>query len=229
MTENALNYLKSFYSIVAMMPAEDIENIMQILHTRYGTLPDTELKYENNYQLLIAIMLSAQSTDKQVNKITTKLFSYIKYPQDAVNLGEEKINKIIKSVNYHNTKAKNIVLMSKKLIQEYNSMVPNDFDKLVLLNGVGRKTANLLLSIAFQQNRIAVDTHVHRVANRLGMAQSNTPKETEVQLAKNIPLQYHRAINSLFIPLGREFCGARKMHCQQCPVAKFCAYKDKTK
>ena len=211
------------------MPAEDIENIMQILHTRYGTLPDTELKYENNYQLLIAIMLSAQSTDKQVNKITTKLFSYIKYPQDAVNLGEEKINKIIKSVNYHNTKAKNIVLMSKKLIQEYNSMVPNDFDKLVLLNGVGRKTANLLLSIAFQQNRIAVDTHVHRVANRLGMAQSNTPKETEVQLAKNIPLQYHRAINSLFIPLGREFCGARKMHCQQCPVAKFCAYKDKTK
>ena len=107
------------------MPAEDIENIMQILHTRYGTLPDTELKHENSYQLLIAIMLSAQSTDKQVNKITPKLFSYIKYPQDAVNLGEEKINKIIKSVNYHNTKAKNIVLMSKKLIQEYNSMVPN--------------------------------------------------------------------------------------------------------
>ena len=229
MTENALNYLKSFYSIVAMIPAEDIENIMQILYTRYGSLPDTELKYENNYQLLIAIMLSAQSTDKQVNKITPKLFSYIKYPQDAVNLGEEKINKIIKSVNYHNTKAKNIVLMSKKLIQEYNSMVPNDFDKLVLLNGVGRKTANLLLSIAFQQNRIAVDTHVHRVANRLGIAQSNIPKETELQLARNIPIKYHRAINSLFIPLGREFCGARKMYCQQCPVAKFCAYKDKTK
>ena len=211
------------------MPAEDIENIMQILHTRYGTLPDTELKYENNYQLLIAIMLSAQSTDKQVNKITPKLFSYIKYPQDAVNLGEEKINKIIESVNYHNTKAKNIVLMSKKLMQEYNSMVPNDFDKLVLLNGVGRKTANLLLSIAFQQNRIAVDTHVHRVTNRIGLVQSNTPKETELQLARNIPTKYHRAINSLFIPLGREFCGARKMHCQQCPVAKFCAYKDKTK
>ena len=212
-----------------MIIDESIDDIMQILHTRYGDLPVTELTYENNYQLLIAIMLSAQSTDKQVNKITPKLFSYIKYPQDAVNLGEEKINKIIKSVNYHNTKAKNIVLMSKKLIQEYNSMVPNDFDELVLLNGVGRKTANLLLSIAFQQNRIAVDTHVHRVANRLGIAQSNTPKETEVQLAKNIPLQHHRVINSLFIPLGREFCGARKMHCQQCPVAKFCAYKDKTK
>lgn len=210
------------------MPAEDIEKIMQILHTRYGSLPDTELKYENNYQLLIAIMLSAQSTDKQVNKITPKLFSYIKYPQDAVHLGEEKINKIIKSVNYHNMKAKNIVLMSKKLIQEYNSMVPNDFDKLVLLNGVGRKTANLLLSIAFQQNRIAVDTHVHRVANRLGLVHSNIPKETELQLARNIPIKYHRAINSLFIPLGREFCGARKVHCQQCPVAKFCAYKDKT-
>ena len=212
-----------------MIIDESIDDIMQILHTRYGDLPVTELTYENNYQLLIAIMLSAQSTDKQVKKITPKLFSYIKYPQDAVNLGEEKINKIIKSVNYHNTKAKNIVLMSKKLIQEYNSMVPNDFDELVLLNGVGRKTANLLLSIAFQQNRIAVDTHVHRVANRLGIAQSNTPKETEVQLAKNIPLQHHRVINSLFIPLGREFCGARKMHCQQCPVAKFCAYKDKTK
>ena len=212
-----------------MMPAEDIENIMHILQNRYGNLPDTELKYENNYQLLIAIMLSAQSTDKQVNKITPKLFSYIKYPQDAVNLGEEKINKIIKSVNYHNMKAKNIVLMSKKLIQEYNSMVPNDFDKLVLLNGVGRKTANLLLSIAFQQNRIAVDTHVHRVANRIGMAHANTPKDTELQLTKNVPVKYHRAINSLLIPFGREFCGARKMHCQQCPVAKFCAYKDKTK
>ena len=229
MTENALNHLKSFYSIVAMMPAEDIENIMQILHTRYGTLPDTELKYENNYQLLIAIMLSAQSTDKQVNKITSQLFSSIQHPQDAVRLGVKKINDMIKSINYHNMKAKNIVLMSKKLIQEHNSIVPNDFDKLVSLNGVGRKTANLVLSLAFQQNRIAVDTHVHRVANRLGIAQSHTPKETEVQLAKNIPLQYHRAINSLFIPLGREFCGARKMHCQQCPVAKFCAYKDKTK
>ena len=212
-----------------MIIDESIDDIMQILHTRYGDLPVTELTYENNYQLLIAIMLSAQSTDKQVNKITPKLFSYIKYPQDAVNLGEEKINKIIKSVNYHNTKAKNIVLMSKKLMQEHNSIVPNSFDKLVSLNGVGRKTANLVLSIAFKQNRIAVDTHVHRVANRIGMAHANTPKDTELQLTKNVPVKYHRAINSLLIPFGREFCGARKMQCKQCPIVQFCSYKNKAK
>ena len=201
---------------------EKIKNIMQILQNKYGGSPDTDLRYENNYQLLIAIMLSAQSTDKQVNKNTSELFRILKQPQDAVKMGEQKINYIIKNINYHNTKAKNIVLMSAKLMNDYNSTVPNDFNKLVSLKGVGRKTANLVLSIAFKQNTIAVDTHVHRVANRIGLVKSKNPKDTERQLMTNISEKYHRNINSLFIPFGREFCGARKKNCKKCPLAKLC-------
>ena len=215
------------YGVVCMMLAEDIENIMQILHTRYGSLPDTELKYENNYQLLIAIMLSAQSTDKQVNKITPKLFSYIQNPQDAVRLGVKKINDMIKSVNYHNTKAKNIVLMSKKLLQEYNSMVPNDFDKLVSLNGVGRKTANVIQSVVFQKAAMAVDTHVFRVSHRIGLVPDScrTPLSVERMLTKYFPKEIIPLAHHWLILHGRYVCTARSPKCEECGILHICARK----
>ena len=208
-----------------MLKKNDIETIFHILSSEFDTNIDTELRYYNNYQLLVAIMLSAQATDNSVNKITDKLFLAIKTPEDAIKLGDKKINNYIKTINYHNTKSKNIVKMSRQLIDNFNSKVPDDFDDLISLSGVGRKTANLVLSIAFKQQKIAVDTHVFRVANRIGLANAKNVVKTEEQLKKNIPEVFHRQINNLLIPFGRKYCKAIKPRCKDCLIGNFCKKK----
>ena len=203
---------------------DEILKIFEILEQNYNTNIDTELKYENNYQLLIAIMLSAQATDKGVNKATKELFKVLKTPQDALSIGYEKINNYIKTINYHNTKAKHIIELSEKLIKEFNSVVPDDFDKLVSLSGIGRKTANLVLSIAFEKDKIAVDTHCFRVANRIGLTNAKNVFESEMQLIKKVPTNKHRLINQLLVQFGRDICDARKPKCENCKLNKYCKY-----
>ena len=203
---------------------QEIKEIFKILEKDYRTDIDTELKYENNYQLLIAIMLSAQATDKGVNRATTKLFSLLKTPQDALKLGFDKINALIQTINYHNVKAKHIIELSRKLVNDFNSVVPDNFEDLTSLAGIGRKTANLVLSIAFKQNKIAVDTHCFRVANRIGLTKSKNVLESEMQLTKNVPENKHRLINQLLIQFGRDICNAKNPKCDKCKLRKYCQY-----
>ena len=204
---------------------KDINRIFKILANEFDSEIDTALFYKNNYQLLVAIILSAQMTDKGVNKITDKLFSVLSSPEDAIKLGKYKINQYIKTINYHNVKSKYIVEMSKQLIDNFNGIVPSKFEDLISLSGVGRKTANLVLSIAFKKSKIAVDTHVFRVSNRLGLAKAKNTLKTEEQLTKNIPPAFHRQINNLLIPFGRKYCRAINPKCEHCPLKKYCKYK----
>ncbi len=207
-----------------LLSQQEIIEIFGFLRGLYGTDIDTELWYSNVYQLLVAVMLSAQATDKSVNKITSLLFAKIKTPQDAVKLGADEINEIIKTINYHNVKSKNVVKMSEQLIEKHGGEVPQNFDDLVNLSGVGRKTANLVLSLAFKQNRIAVDTHCFRVANRLGIVKADNVLKTEKQLTKNVPQDLHREINNLLIPFGREYCKAIKPKCKACKLRHLCKF-----
>jgi len=207
-----------------MLSKKEILYIFNALSEEFNDNVDTELFYDNNYQLLVAIMLSAQATDKSVNNITDKLFKIIKTPQDTIKLGFSKLNEYIKTINYHNTKAQHILKASQQIIDNFNSKVPQDFNSLISLSGVGRKTANLMMSIAFKQPYIAVDTHVFRVANRIGMVDAKNVLQTELQLLKNVPVEKHRQINSLLIPFGRKYCKALNPKCHQCKFQKICKY-----
>ena len=210
------------------MDRKNINKLFEVLEHDYDATMDTELQFENKYQLLVAIMLSAQSTDKQVNKITKELFRQLKQPRDAVRLGFDGVNKLIASVNYHNSKARHIVEMSKTLIDDFGSEVPGTMEELLRLSGVGRKTANLVLSIAYKQDAIAVDTHVFRMANRLGLTRAKNPVESEMQLKSAIPAGKQRLINTLLIQHGRAVCNARNPKCESCKFKGFCEfYKNK--
>ena len=212
----------------SLLSREEIDILFQQLEKEFDNDIDTALWYDNNYQLLVAVMLSAQMTDAGVNKVTDKLFQVVHTPQDTIKLGVEKLNQMIKSVNYHNTKAKHIVQMSQQLCDNFNSEVPNNFDDLVSLAGVGRKTANVVMSVAFKQPYIAVDTHVFRVSNRIGLTKATNVLNTELQLKKRVPQEKHREINSLLIPFGRKYCKAINPRCKTCPMQTFCRFKQKT-
>ena len=212
------------------MEKNDVEKIFAILFQEFPDESkdiDTELIYGNHYQLLVAIILSAQMTDAGVNRVIKRLFPILKSPLDAVGLGVDKINEYIKTINYHNTKSKHIVEMSQQLIDRFNMNVPDDFNDLISLSGVGRKTANLFLSTAYQKPRIAVDTHVFRVANRIGLANAKNVLATEKQLYVNVPSKLYRQINNLLIPFGRKYCKAIRPRCIKCPLHKFCKYVKK--
>lgn len=204
------------------MSKNDIETICRILEQEFSVVNETELLYENSYQLLVAILLSAQAQDVVVNKATDVLFKKIKAPKDAIKLGCEKINDCIKMINHHNTKAKHIFELSEKIINEFNSKIPDNFDDLVKLPGVGRKTANLFLSLAYKKPYIAVDTHVFRVSNRLGIVEAKNAFETEKQLMQKAPVKRYRDINSLFIPFGRKYCKSQHPQCARCPLKTCC-------
>ena len=183
--------------------------------------PETELNYTNNFTLLLAVVLSAQMTDTGVNKATKKLFKLANSPEKILKLGESKIRNLIKSVNFFNTKAKNIFKLSSILIKNFNSSVPKTREELQTLPGVGRKTANGILSVAFKKPTIAVDTHIFRVSN------SNKPIEVELELEKNVPKKFLINAHHLLILHGRYICKARNPECYRCVVNDLCMFKNK--
>lgn len=190
--------------------------------------PKGELNYVNPYTLLVAVVLSAQATDVGVNKATGPLFAVVDTPQKMVALGEERLRDYIKTIGLFNTKAKNVVALSKILVEQYGGEVPQSRETLETLPGVGRKTANVVLNIAFGQPTIAVDTHIFRVGNRTGLAPGKTVLDVEKKLEKVVPAQWRLHAHHWLILHGRYICKARKPECWRCPVADLCAFKDKT-
>ncbi|WP_445502226.1 endonuclease III [Microvirga sp. G4-2] len=190
--------------------------------------PKGELDYTNSYTLLVAVALSAQATDVGVNKATKELFRVADTPQKMLALGEEGLRRHIKTLNFFNTKAKNVMAMSKRLVEEFEGKVPNSVEILETLPGVGRKTASVVVNIAYGDPRIAVDTHIFRVANRLPLVITKTPLETQVALEKLIPKEYLLHAHHWLILHGRYICKARRPECWRCPVNDLCRYPDKT-
>ena len=190
--------------------------------------PKGELDYTNPFTLLVAVVLSAQATDVGVNKATPALFAAADTPEKMANLGEDKIREYIKTIGLFNTKSKNIFKLSQILMEKYNSEVPQDRETLVTLPGVGRKTANVVLSMAFGIPTIAVDTHIFRVSNRTGLAPGNNPEQVEAKLEKVVPNEFKFHAHYWLVLHGRYICKARKPDCPACPVNDLCAFKDKT-
>jgi endonuclease III len=190
--------------------------------------PRSELQYINPYTLLVAVVLSAQATDKGVNKATAPLFAQVDTPEKMVALGEERLRDAIKTIGLYRTKAKNVIALSKALIENHGSEVPRDREQLQALPGVGRKTANVVLNVAFGEPTIAVDTHIFRVGNRTGIAPGKTPREVEDALEAIVPNEYKLHAHHWLILHGRYICVARKPRCPDCIVADLCRYKDKT-
>lgn len=190
--------------------------------------PKGELEYTNNFTLLIAVVLSAQATDKGVNKATPALFAAANTPEKMVILGENTIREYIKTIGLFNSKAKNVYNLSKILISDFNGEVPKTREELIKLPGVGRKTANVVLNIAFGQPTIAVDTHLFRVANRTGLGSAPTPEKVELLLEKAIPQEFLQHAHHWLILHGRYICTARKPKCDECKVYDLCEFKEKT-
>ncbi len=190
--------------------------------------PTTELESGNPYQLLVAVVLSAQATDAGVNIATRPLFSRIKTPEQMVELGEEKLRDAIKTIGLFNTKAKNVILLSQALIERHHSQVPRTREALQELPGVGRKTANVVLNTAFGEETFAVDTHVFRVCNRTGLAPGKNVDIVEAKLEKIVPQPFRRDAHHWLILHGRHTCKARLPECWRCPVIDLCRYKPKT-
>lgn len=187
-----------------------------------------ELVHSNTFELLISTMLSAQSTDKTVNRITKNLFENYRTPADFLSLSQEELQGHIKEIGLYRNKAKNILLTCKKLLTDYNGDVPGTYDGLISLPGVGRKTANVVLSNGFGVPAIAVDTHVFRVSNRIGIAKSDKVLNVEKQLMKNIPREMWSMAHHLLIWHGRRTCNARQPKCESCTITEFCEFYKKS-
>lgn len=190
--------------------------------------PTTELEWNSDFELLIAVILSAQATDKSVNKATAVLFKEANSPEAIVALGLTRLKQHIKTIGLYSTKAKNVMATCKILIDRFDSQVPRTREELESLPGVGRKTANVILNTCFKQPVIAVDTHIFRVANRIGLAHGTTPRAVEDQLMTNIPTEFKLDAHHWLILLGRYTCIARQPRCPSCPVRKWCEYPNKT-
>ena len=190
--------------------------------------PETELESVNDYTLLVAVVLSAQATDAGVNKATRRLFAEVDTPEKMVALGEDGLKQHIKTIGLFNSKAKNVIALSEALIAQHGSQVPEDRDALENLPGVGRKTANVVMNVAFGHETFAVDTHLFRVGNRTGMARGKTPLAVEKKLEKAVPQPFRLHAHHWLILHGRYICKARTPECWRCPVADLCAFKPKT-
>lgn len=190
--------------------------------------PTTELNFNNPFELLIAVVLSAQATDKGVNKATAKLFPVANTPAAILALGEDGLKHAIKTIGLYNSKGANIIKLCRLLLEKHHGQVPNDRQALEALPGVGRKTANVVLNTAFGEHTIAVDTHIFRVANRTRLATGKTVREVEQKLDKWVPKQHKKDAHHLLILHGRYTCTARKPRCASCIIADLCEFKDKT-
>src|SRR5690242_2920915 len=190
--------------------------------------PRGELQHINLFTLLVAVVLSAQATDAGVNKATPALFALADAPEKMVALGETRVRELIKTIGLFRTKARNVVALSQKLIEEHGGQVPRSRDALEALPGVGRKTANVVLNIAFGEPTIAVDTHIFRVGNRTGLATRKTPFEVEMKLEQVVPAEYKRHAHHWLILHGRYTCVARKPLCEKCIIADLCQWPGKT-
>lgn len=189
--------------------------------------PETELEYSSTFELLVAVALSAQATDISVNKATRELYKVANTPQAILDLGEEGLKEYIKTIGLFNSKAKNVIKACEMLIEKHDGIVPDDRKSLEALPGVGRKTANVVLNTAFRQVAMAVDTHIFRVGNRMGITKAKNVNESEVQLLKKIPEEYLLDAHHWLILHGRYICKARKPECHRCPVIELCRYKAK--
>ena len=208
------------------MKRANINQIFRILSAGNPS-PRTELVSNSPYTMLIAVVLSAQATDIGVNKATPALFAAADTPKKMIQLGEEGIKTLIRSIGLYQTKAKNIIALSEMLISNHDGIVPNNREDLEKLPGVGRKTANVVLNNVFNQPTIAVDTHVFRVSNRTGLAPGATPQKVEAQLEKIVPKEWKMHAHHWLILLGRYVCKARKPKCSTCSIIEFCEYKAK--
>ena len=201
--------------------------IFQRLHDQNPN-PETELEYNSTFELLIAVILSAQATDVGVNKATRKLFPVANTPEAIYALGEEGLKEYIKTIGLFNSKAKNVISCCKDLIEKHNSVVPDNREDLVALAGVGRKTANVVLNTAFRQPAMAVDTHIFRVSNRTKIAPGKTVRQVEDALLKFVPKEFLLDAHHWLILHGRYTCVARKPRCGSCIIEDLCEFKDKT-
>jgi len=190
--------------------------------------PVTELEYDSVYQLLVAVVLSAQATDAGVNRATEPLFKIVKTPQQMLKLGERKLIGYIKSIGLFRTKARNVIALSKILVEKHGGEVPHTHEELQELPGVGRKTANVVMNVAFGEATIAVDTHIFRVGNRTGLAPGKNPLEVELKLLKRVPEEYRLHAHHWLILHGRYTCKARQPECPRCVVNDLCTFKGKT-
>lgn len=200
---------------------------MQLAFSRFQSQnpnPKSELDYVNPFTLLVAVVLSAQTTDKGVNKATKDLFKIADSPQKMLELGEENLITYIKSIGLYKNKAKNIINLSKKLISDYDSQVPDNMEDLMTLAGVGRKTANVILNVIFNKATMPVDTHLLRVCPRVGFAQGNTPESVEKSLLERIPFEYMHDAHHWLLLHGRYVCMAKNQKCQECIISDLCKH-----
>lgn len=206
------------------------QRILEIRKTLKASYPNikTQLRHRNPFELLVATILSAQCTDKQVNRVTTSLFEKLKTPDDFAAVSNKKLEEFIHSTGFYRNKARHIIECSKVLIDQYKGHVPDTLDELVKLPGVGRKTANVILGAAFNTPGMVVDTHVARIAGRLDFTKSKDPVKIEFDLMEIIPKNEWSDFSLRLVYFGREFCKARKPECPACPLNKLCPFPDKT-
>ena len=208
------------------MKFEEINSLFKNL-SKIIKNPKSDLKYKNKFTLLVSVVLSAQCTDVNVNNVTKNLYKKYNKPEHFVKLGRKRTEVLIKKINFFRNKAKSVYLLSKQLIEQHNSKVPKNFEKLIALPGVGRKTASVVLNAGFGLPTIAVDTHVFRVSNRTGLASGKNPDEVQQNLYKVVPKKYLKKAGHTILLHGRYTCKARKPLCKICVIRKYCKFKNK--
>tara|TARA_B100000686_G_scaffold99370_1_gene106503 strand:+ start:512 stop:1144 length:633 start_codon:yes stop_codon:yes gene_type:complete len=208
------------------MKSREINSLFKNL-TKVIKNPKSDLSYKNKFTLLVSVVLSAQCTDVSVNNVTKNIYPKYNKPEHFSKLGQKKIEKLIKSINFFRNKAKSIYLLSKQLIEEHDGKVPNNFEALYALPGVGKKTASVVLNEGFGMPTIAVDTHVFRVSNRTGLAYGKNPDEVQENLYKVVPKKYLKKAGHTLLLHGRYTCKARSPSCMNCSIIKYCKYKNK--
>lgn len=197
--------------------------IYNLLFNRFGQA-GCELNFKNTYELIVAVILSARCTDKRVNVVTKELFNKYPTPKDLANANQIEVEKLIYSCGFYKNKTKNIIAMANDIVNKFNGIVPDNYEDLIQLAGVGRKTANVVLSVGFQKQAIAVDTHVFRVSNRLKLSTSKTPLECELQLQKKIDKDKWSSFHHYLVLFGRYVCKSQNPNCKDCELKTFCGY-----